>query len=562
MFHLNPTFASRRSDVHARQGMVATSQPLAVQAGLDMLRQGGNAASAAIATAAVLSVVEPVSTGVGGDCFALHFDASSTDITALNGSGRAPAGASLQELRDLGYTRMPQYTGHSVSVPGTVAGWHDLLERHGNTSLADALQAAIHYAEEGFPVSEWIARGWDSQAPKLRRDPDWDTPDLDPGPPQPSGHELLIEGRAPRAGEIMAMPEMGATLRGIAADGPAHIYQGAFAERLSAHVQSYGGWITPQDMATHRSTWADSLQQNYRGRTLHECPPNGQGLAALIAVGLAAGFDLAHMSEGDRVHTMVECMRLAFADAQQYVCDPQQTDLDIEFLLSETYLERRRGFISMTEAARDVPYGVPLATSDTVYLSVIDGEGNACSFINSLYMGTGSGLVVPGTGISLQNRAALFALAEDHPNALAPHKRPYHTIIPALVTQDDNLLASMGVMGGFMQPQGHFQMMVNLYDHGMSPQRALDAPRWQLDGPVMGEANALGTHSGGGQVSLEEGFQPETLELLVSRGHQIRVKKGYARGGFGGGQIICRHPATGVLTAGSDSRKDGCAAGW
>ncbi len=562
MFRLNPAFTSRRSDVHARQGMVATSQPLAVQAGLDILRQGGNAAAAAIATAAVLAVVEPISTGIGGDCFALHFDARTAGITALNGSGRAPAGASLQELRDLGYTRMPQCTGHAVSVPGAVAGWHDLLARHGNTSLADVLQAAIYYAEEGFPVSEWIARGWDSQVPKLRRDPGWATPDRDAGPPQPSGHELLIEGRAPKAGEIMTLPEMGTTLRGIAADGPAYIYQGAFAEQLAAHVQAYGGWITPQDMAAHQSTWEDSLQQNYRGRILHECPPNGQGLAALLAVGLAAGFDLARMSEGDRTHIMVECMRLAFADAQQYVCDPQQPGPDLAFLLSDSYLEHRRGRISMTAAARDVPYGVPLATSDTVYLSVIDREGNACSFINSLYMGVGSGLVVPGTGISLQNRAALFALTADHPNALAPHKRPYHTIIPALVTQDDALLASMGVMGGFMQPQGHFQMMVNLYDRGMSPQRALDAPRWQLHGPVMGEANALGARRGGGQVSLEEGFQPETLDLLVRRGHQVRVKQGYARGGFGGGQIICRNPATGVLTAGSDARKDGCAAGW
>jgi len=562
MFHLHPTFASRRSDVYARQGMVATSQPLAVQAGLDILRQGGNAAAAAVATAAVLSVVEPVSTGIGGDCFALHFDAGTAGVTALNGSGRTPAGASLQELRELGYTRMPQYTGHSVSVPGTVAGWHDLLARHGNMSLADALQAAIYYAEEGFPVSEWIARGWASQVPKLRRDSDWDTPDRDAGPPQPSGHELLIDGRAPRAGEIMTLPEMGATLRGIAAAGPAYIYQGTFAAQLAAHVQAYGGWMTPQDMAAHHSTWEDSLQQHYRQRTLHECPPNGQGLAALIAVGLATGFDLANMSEGDRVHTMVECMRLAFADAQQYVCDPQQSRLDVAGLLSETYLERRRGLISMTAAAVDVPYGAPSTTSDTVYLSVVDGEGNACSFINSLYMGTGSGLVVPQTGVSLQNRAALFALDADHPNALAPCKRPYHTIIPALVTQDDALLASLGVMGGFMQPQGHFQMMVNLYDRGMSPQRALDAPRWQLGGPVMGDANALGTRSRGGQLALEEGFPPETLELLVRRGHQIRIAKGYARGSFGGGQIICRHPATGVLTAGSDARKDGCAAGW
>ena len=562
MFKLNPTFDSRRSDVHACRGMVATSQPLAVQAGLDILRQGGNAASAAVATAAVLSVVEPVSTGIGGDCFALHFDSNTAAITALNGSGRAPAGASIQELRDLGYNRMPQFTGHSVSVPGTVAGWHDLLERHGNTSLSDVLQSAIHYAEIGFPVSEWIARGWDSQVSKLRRDPDWESPDLDRGPLQPSGHELLIEGRAPLPGELMTMPEMARTLRGIAADGPAYIYSGTFAQEISDHVQRYGGWITPQDMAAHRSTWEQGLKQSYRGRILHECPPNGQGLAALIAVGLAEGFELASMSEADRVHVMVECMRLAFADAKRYVCDPQHTELGIDFLLSGPYLDHRRGLISMSAAALDVPFGLPLMTSDTVYLSVIDGEGNACSFINSLYMATGSGLVVPGTGISLQNRAALFELDGDHPNALAPHKRPYHTIIPAMVTQEEDLLASMGVMGGFMQPQGHFQMMANLYDHGMSPQRALDAPRWQLGGPVMGDPKAMGAQSKGGQVSLEEGFQQDTLESLIRRGHQVSVKRGTTRGGFGGGQIICRNPVSGVLSAGSDSRKDGCAAGW
>lgn len=562
MYSLNPTFQSRRSDVLGCNGMAASSQPLAVQAGIEILRQGGNAASAAIAVAAVLSVVEPTSTGIGGDCFALHFDAGTNRVTALNGSGRAPDGASIQELRNLGYSRMPQFTGHSVSVPGTVAGWHDLLERHGNMSLAEVLPQAIRYAEEGFPVSEWIARSWHSQAPKLRRDPDWDTPDLDVGPPQQSGHELLINGRAPRAGEVMTMPEMGSTLRGIAESGPSYIYRGEFAERLAKHVQTYGGWITPKDMAGHTSTWEESLKRSYRGYTLHECPPNGQGLAALMAIGLAEGFDLARMSEGDRVHVMVESMRLAFADAQRYVFDPKAIDLETDFLLTDDYLAHRRGTISMSQAADDVPFGMPLASSDTVYLSVIDGEGNACSFINSLYMGTGSGLVVPGTGISLQNRAALFEVQDDHPNALAPGKRPYHTIIPALVTQGHNLVASLGVMGGFMQPQGHFQMMANLYDHGMSPQRALDAPRWQLGGPVMGVSNSLGTCSEGGQLSLEKGFEPETYELLARRGHKVSAKEGYARGGFGGGQIICRHPESGVLTAGSDPRKDGCAAGW
>lgn len=558
----SPHFWSRRSDARALQGMVATSQPLAAQAGLDVLKKGGNAADAAVTTAAVLSVVEPGSTGVGGDCFALFFDAATSAVSALNGSGRAPAGACSAELRALGYARMPQFTGHAVSIPGTAAGWHDLLDRHGTLSLSDALRPAIAYAEEGYPVSEWIARGWQSQVGKLLRTADWPTPDRDSGPPQPSGRELLLRGRAPRAGEIMTLPTMGATLRGLAADGPGFIYAGDFAARLAAHVQRYGGWITAEDMAQHRSTWEDSLTQAYRGRLLHECPPNGQGLAALIAVGLAEGFELAAMPEADAVHVMIECMRLAFADAQQYVCDPQGRASQAAALLAPAYLERRRRLISLTQAARHVPYGYPLRSADTVYLSAIDGAGNACSFINSLYMGMGSGLVVPGTGISLQNRAALFDLDPEHPNGLAPRKRPYHTIIPALVTDERNLLASFGVMGGFMQPQGHLQMMVHMYDGRRAPQHALDAPRWQLGGPLMGQPNSLGAEAPGGRVLLEEGFAADTVQALIRRGHRVAVQKGFARGGFGGGQIICRDPHTGVLTGGSDPRKDGCALGW
>lgn len=559
---LTHPFHSRRSDVHARNGMVATSQPLAVQAGLEILRQGGNAADAAVGTAAVLNVVEPISTGIGGDCFALFYDARHAAISALNGSGRAAGAASIADVQALGYTRMPQCTGHAVSIPGTVAGWHDLLQQHGNMTLADVLTPAIRYAEEGYPVSEWIALGWQSQTGKLLRSADWSSPDRDKGPPQPSGHELLIEGRAPRPGEIIRLPELGRTLRAIAAEGPSYIYEGEFAQRLAAHVQQYGGWITPEDMAGHRSTWETSLHQNFRGYALHECPPNGQGLAALIALGLAADFDLEAMNATDRLHVQIECMRLGFADAQQYVCDPDWAAFPVQDLLQDAYLDQRRATIAMDKAALDVPYGIPASGSDTVYLSVIDGQGNACSFINSLYQGVGSGLVVPGTGVSLQNRAALFELDPAHPNALAPHKRPYHTIIPALVTAGPDLRASMGVMGGFMQPQGHLQMMVRLYVENLPPQRALDAPRWQLSGPVLGYANSMGQAEPGGSVALEEGHDAQVVQELTRRGHRIAIRTGLARGGFGGGQIICRHPETGTLTGGSDPRKDGCAMGW
>ena len=556
--NIDAIYRSRRSNVLATRGVVATSQPLAAQAGLDILKAGGNAADAAIATAAMLNVVEPISTGIGGDCFALYWDATAKAVTALNGSGRAPAGASIADLHHLGYSEMPTYTGHTVSLPGTVAGWSDLLERHGRMTLADVLQAAIWTAENGYPVSELIAMGWRQSEQKLRRDPDWQSGDLDNGPEQPSGHELLIDGRAPRPGELMAIPTLGKTMRGIAAAGRDYIYKGDFAHQLSAHVQRYGGWITPDDMAAHASTWDEPITASYRSTTLYELPPNGHGLAAIIAVNLAAGFDLASMGEAQRLHTMIECMRIGFADAQQWVCDPRVVKIPLAALISPAYADDRRQSIDLNQAAREIPYGNPMGGSDTVYLSVVDGEGNACSFINSLFMGTGTGLVVPGTGVSLQNRAQRFLLDPEHPNALAPNKRPYHTIIPAMTTRDGEFHASFGVMGGYMQPQGHFQMMVNMLDLGMAPQQSLDVARWCIDASSQG----VGAQQPGGLVRIEEGWSHAVLADLTRRGHRLAPVDGFGRIGFGGGQIILRDPETGVITGGSDPRKDGCAVGW
>jgi gamma-glutamyltranspeptidase/glutathione hydrolase len=560
---IDSNFRSRRSNVLATRGMVATSQPLAAQAGLAMLQAGGTAADAAIATAAMLNVVEPISTGIGGDCFALYYDAATRTVTALNGSGRAPGAASGDELRALGYTAMPTYTGHAVSIPGTVAGWSDLLQRHGRMTLADVLQPAIWTAEHGYPVSELIAHGWRTQVPKLLRTEEWISGDRDNGPEQPSGHELLIDGRAPHAGEIMRIPTLAETMRGVAAAGQDFIYNGEFARKLSQHVQRYGGWITPTDMAAHSSTWDEPITADYRGVRLYECPPNGQGLAAVIAANIAAGYDLGAMAPADRLHVMVEIMRLAFSDAQQWVCDPRVTDIPLAQLVHPAHAAQRRQRIDLQRAARHVPYGHPLLGSDTVYLTVVDREGNACSFINSLYMGTGSGLVVPGTGVSLQNRANLFMLDPEHPNALAPHKRPYQTIIPALTVhqqgpQAGELHASFGVMGGYMQPQGHFQMLVNMLDLGMAPQQALDAPRWALSGPHDG----LGATEDGGVLFVEDGWDYNVLADLARRGHRLAPVSGFERSMFGGGQIILRNPHDGVLTAGSDPRKDGCAVGW
>jgi gamma-glutamyltranspeptidase / glutathione hydrolase len=555
---IDAMFRSRRSNVTATRGMVATSQPLAAQAGLDILKAGGNAADAAIATSAMLNVVEPIRTGIGGDCFALYWDAKSKQVTALNGSGRSGAATSIEDLRRLGYTQMPISTGHAVSIPGAAAGWVDLLERHGRMSLADVLAPAIWTAENGYAVSEIIARDWPVQEPKLLRPPGWQSGDLDNGPEQPSGMELLLNGRAPRFGEIMKIPTLGKTLRSFSEGGKEFFYKGDFAKKLAEHVQCYGGWITAEDMANHVSTWDEPITANYRGYTLYECPPNGQGLAAIIAANLANGFDLADMDEVDRLHVMIECMRLGFADAQQWVCDPRVVKIPLAELASAAYADERRTRINLQRAAQNVPYGTPMAGSDTVYLTTADSEGNACSFINSLFAGTGTGLVVPGTGVSLQNRAATFVLDPEHPNALAPNKRPYQTIIPAMTVHQGELHASFGVMGGYKQPQGHFQMLVNMVDLELSPQASLAAPRWQLAGPTHG----VGASDFGGLVQIEEGFDYRILAELAQRGHRLWPMEGYGQSDFGGGQIIVRDSQTGVLIGGTEPRTDGAAVGW
>lgn len=556
-------FRSRRSNAFSTRGMVATSQPLAAQAGLEVLRLGGNAADAAVAAAAMMAVVEPVSCGLGGDCFVLYFEASSGRVTSLNGSGRAAAAASAAELRKAGYRRMPRFTGAAVTVPGAGRAWHDLLSRHGSLPWAELLKPAIDTARQGFAVTEWIAQGWKLSEGKLRRDRGWPTPDLDPGKPQTSGLEMLIDGRAPRVGEVMRLPQLADTLRGIADEGPDFLYRGDFARACAAHVQAYGGWLTEADLESHAGTWDEPLTCQYRGVTLHECPPNGQGLAAILACNLAQGFDMQAASEADRVHWSLECMRLAFADAQRWVFDPAAVagggplDLPLAELCSVRYANTRRARIDRLSAAENVPFGDPRAGSDTIYLSVVDAAGNACSLIQSNYMGVGTGLVVPGYGVCLQNRGAGFDLFEGSPNELAGGKRPYHTIIPALTTRDGALHASFGVMGGYMQPQGHFQMLVNMLDLGLLPQQALDAPRWQLSGPEFG----LGVEDKGGLVLVEDGFSPALLAELARRGHRLQVMEGFARVHMGGGQIIRRDPATGVLCGGSDGRKDGCAVG-
>ncbi|MCB0122430.1 MAG: gamma-glutamyltransferase family protein [Caldilineaceae bacterium] len=566
MFH--STFRSRRPNVYATRGMVAASQPLAAQAGLAILQAGGTAADAAVATAAMLNVVEPMMTGIGGDCFALYWDAKTKQVSALNGSGRAAAAASAAEMRRAGYTAMPSSSAHTVTVPGTVAGWEDLRQRHGRMPLHDLLQPAIRTAEEGFPVTELVAALWAASVPKLRRTADWQSGDLEDRPEQESAAELLLNGRAPKAGELMRLPTLGETLRGIAADGPAHIYQGDFAQKASHYVQRYGGQLAPADMAAHTSSWDKPITAQFGDVTLYECPPNGQGLAAILAVQLAAGFDLAAMSEAERVHTLVECMRLGFADAQQWVTDPTKVELPLAALTSTAYADERRRLIQANRANAEVTFGEPATGNDTTYLSVVDGAGNACSFINSVSALFGSGLIVPGTGVVLQNRGANFTLIPGHRNELAPNKRPYHTIIPAMTVYHQGefageLHASYGVMGGAMQPQGHLQVLVGMRTLGLSPQPALDHPRWRLASLAAGMGvQAMGAAQPGGLLYVEEGWSYETLARLAAMGHQLAPVTGFEQVTFGGGQLIVRNPATGVLIGGSEPRMDGAAVGW
>ncbi len=555
-------FRSRRSNVIAKRGMVASSQPLASLAGLDILRKGGTAADAAIAIAAMLNVVEPFSTGVGGDCFALYWESSTKSLFALNGSGPAAISASLDELKSEGYDQYPLFSGQAVSVPGTVAAWEALLIRFGNMSLNDVLVPAIHYAIEGYPVTEWIGSGWRLMEKKLLR---YDTNENQSkhlqliGPPQPSGGEFLIDKRAPKVGELMKLPTLGETLKRIASDGRDYFYQGHLAEKLCNHVQRYGGWLEPSDLAEFKAEWVEPIYADYHGVRLHECPPNGQGLAAVMAVKIADGFDLAAMDHVQRTHTLIECMRLGFVEALQWVADPRFFEVPYQTLFSSNYIQSLQDAVDFQFARKHLPTTTLSMGDDTVYLSVVDGQGNACSLINSLYMGGGTGLVVPGTGVLLQNRAALFSLDQAHPNALEGGKRPYHTIIPGMLTQNGDLLASFGVMGGFMQPQGHLQVLSNMVDLDHNPQQALDMPRFCLN---LVTGGGVGAEDLGGEVSLEKGYNFEEMSALRRMGHRISPIDGRERVIFGGGQIIQRNPETGIIMGGSDPRKDGCALGW
>ena len=530
---------SRRSPVLSTRGAVASSQPLATLAGVRTLQAGGNAADAAVAAAAALAVVEPNSTGIGGDCFCLFYRAADASVEAVNGSGRSPRALTL-ELAG-GADGFERQGPHAVTVPGTIAGWSDTLNRFGRMPLADVLAPAIELAEDGFPVTPIIHRGWKSQEELLRTK-------------GPAGGDLLIGDRAPLVGEVWRNPPIAQVMRSVAEGGTQAFYQGAPAQAVVEALEEHGGCMTLEDLAAHHSTFDPPISTTYRRHTVYECPPNGQGITALMALNILEGFDIAATAprSAEALHQTIEAIRLAFADARAYVADPARADVPVEAMLSKAYAAQRREQIQPDAAIELAAAGELPGRSDTVYLCAVDGEGNACSFINSNYEGFGSAIVPRNCGFSLQNRGAGFALEPGHPNVLEGGKRPYHTIMPAMLTRPDgSLFAAFGVMGGWNQPQGHTQVAINLIDRGMDPQTAIDEPRFSIyaDPP-------------NGEIWVEDSVPVDVISALAQLGHPVRPASGALRSGaVGKGQIIARDPKSGVLWAGSDPRADGCAIG-
>jgi len=507
--------------------MVATSQPLAAQAGLEILKRGGNAIDAAIATAACLTVVEPTSNGIGGDAFALVW--TDNRLHGLNASGRAPGGISIDKVKALGYETMPKHGFIPVTVPGAPGGWVELSIRFGRLSLDECLAPAIAYAHEGFPISPTLGKYWNAAYrfyEKHKHNPAF----------TPWFETFAPKGRAPEIGEIWSSRAHAETLTEIGKTNAECFYRGWMAADIAAFSSCHGGFLTMDDLEAYAPVWEQPLSVNYKGYEIWEMPPNGQGIVALMALGILNGLTA-------DTHTQIEALKLAFVQGMAFVTDADHMKCPAEELLNEDYLARLRNNIKETAQTPEI---VPPAPSGTVYLAAADGEGNMVSFIQSNYMGFGSGMVVPGTGIALQNRGADFSLYKSHPNALAGGKKTYHTIIPGFITRGGQAVGPFGVMGGYMQPQGHVQVVTNLIDKHLNPQAALDAKRWQW--------------TEGKRILVEPGFPEDTVKALSASGHDI-VKTPDA-GSFGRGQIILRDPETGVLAGGTEMRTDGHIASW
>ena len=532
-----------RSEVIAEHGMACTSQPLATQVALDILKAGGNAIDAAIAANAVLGLVEPVSNGIGGDLFAIVWDAESKRLYGLNASGRSPKSLSIDYFKEKAYDKIPAFGPLSVSVPGCVDGWFELHGRFGSMEMKHILQPAIDYARDGFPVSEIIAYYWAGNARSLSN--------------YPNVSEVYMPGgKAPGKGEIFKNPYLASTLGLLSEGGRDAFYRGEIARSIDAFMTEQGGFLSYEDMASHSSEWVEPVSTNYRGYDVWELPPNGQGIAALQILNILEGFDIAAMGFGssEYIHHFVEAKKLAFEDRAAYYADPAFNELPVEELISKEYADRRRELISPYRASRKLDAG-EMEHGNTIYMTVADGHGNMISLIQSNFRGMGSGMCPPGLGFILQDRGELFTLEEGHYNVYEPGKRPFHTIIPAFITKEGSPYMSFGVMGGSMQPQGHAQIVINIIDFGMNLQEAGDAPRIRHDGSSQPTGSRM---TDGGVVNLESGFSYESIQGLMKRGHHVQ----HSNGGFGGYQAILRDGKNGVYIGASESRKDGQAAGY
>ncbi len=524
-------YPSRRTVVYSRHGMVATSEPHAAAAGLRVMQEGGNAIDAAIAAAASLTVVEPTSNGLGGDAFALVW--SRGQLFGLNSSGPAPQGLTREWVTKQGFDAMPTHGWAPVTVPGVPAAWATLSERFGRVPLAASVGPAVELAREGYPVSPTVSHYWGLAHGRFS--------ELLKGPEYAEWFRVFAPGgRTPAPGEIWRSADHARTIEEIGRTQAESYYRGALAEKIAGFSRETGGVMTKDDLARYQPEWVTPLSVAFQGYDVWELPPNGQGLVALMALKMLS--KLPSQSEEERIHYQIEALKLAFADASAYLTDPRAMPWSAETFLSESYMDARRALIGERAKLRDAGAPVP---GGTVYLATADAEGNMVSYIQSNYAGFGSGLVVPGTGIALQNRGNLFSLKEGHPNSLEPGKRPFHTIIPGFLTHRGTPVGPFGVMGGFMQPQGHVQVMSNVLERGMNPQAALDAPRFYW--------------AEGNRVVVEQ-FMPEhVVEGLRRRGHEVEVTQ--ERGMFGRGEIIWRAP-NGVLTGGTEPRADGTVATW
>ncbi len=539
-------FRSGRSVTMAPHGMVATSQPLAAQVGLEVLQKGGNAIDAAIATDAAMGLMEPMSCGIGGDLYAIVWDAKTQKLYGLNASGRSPYRATRAYFAEKGLKEIPTAGPLSWSVPGCVDGWEELRKRFGTRTLAELLEPSIRYADEGFPVSEVIAGYWRAGERTLQRHPD-------------AARTYLLDGHAPHAGDVFKNPNLARSYREIAQKGRDGFYKGRIAEEIVAFSDKNGGLFSQRDFADHTSTWVDPVSVTYRGYQVWEIPPPGQGIAALEMLNLLEGYDLKSMgpNSADYWHLLIEAKKLAFADRARYYTDLEFVKVPVAELISKPYADARRKLIDTAHAMKRPEAGdAKLGKSDTIYLCVVDKDRNCVSLIQSNYNGFGSGLVAGDTGFALQNRGTLFALDEHHANRLEPHRRPFHTIIPAMVTKDGKPWLTFGVMGGDMQPQGHVEVLCNLIDFGMNVQEAGEAPRIEH----LGSATPTGRPGdpNGGTIAAESGIPDKVIEELTRRGHVVQRTR---RNG-GGYQAILIDPKTNMLHGGSEPRKDGAAVGY